>query len=73
VFNKGYGLGYFFQALSKSYEEMGRIFVVLQKFGVAAWVYLLQTPNIRPRQRILQAHFKRASERNTQILIPMMA
>jgi len=71
--NWGNGFGHFLQALSKPYEEMGRIFMVLQKFGVAPWVYLLQIRNIRPRQRILQGHFERAPARNTQILIPMVA
>jgi len=71
--NWGNGLGRFFQALSKPYEEMGRIFVVLQKFGVVPGVCLLQTPNMRPRKRVLQAHFERAPARNTQILIPMVA
>jgi len=69
--NRGNGFGHFFQALSKPYGEMGRIFVVLQKFGVAPWGCLLQTPNIRPRERALQAHFERAPEKNTQILIPI--
>ncbi|HBF43239.1 MAG TPA: hypothetical protein DDW42_06505, partial [Desulfobacteraceae bacterium] len=67
----GNGCGHVFQALSKPCEECARIFGVLQKFGVATWGLLLQTPNIRPRRRILQVHFERAPERNTKILIPI--
>jgi len=40
-----------------------------KKFGVAPGVYLLQTANIRPRQRILQAQFESAHSRNNQIFI----
>jgi len=52
---------------------MGLIFVDLQKFGVALGVCLLQTPNIRPRKRVLLVHFERAPSKNTQILIQMVA
>jgi len=69
----GNGFGHFLQALSKPYEEICRIFVVLQKFGVVPGVCLLQTPNIRPRKKVLQAHFERVPARNTQTLIPMAA
>ena len=69
--NRGNGSGHFFQALSKHREECARIFRILQKFGVATWGSLLQTPNTRPRRRILQVHFERAPERNTKILIPI--
>ncbi|HBF42956.1 MAG TPA: hypothetical protein DDW42_04880 [Desulfobacteraceae bacterium] len=61
---------YFFEALSIPAEKSGRIFVVLQKFGVAPRVSMLQISNTRPQQWSVQALFERVPSRNTKILIP---